>query len=332
MKFYKHKRFWWISLPSAVLVVAFLSGPVPPDPKYNYRLPHLPSNLEELEAHIQNREASLPLRKDAHARILWHEGRKQKTEISIVYLHGFSGTYRDGYPLNVNLAEALNANIYLSRWAGHGMKPNHALENFTPENAWESAQEALAIGERIGEKVVILSTSTGGTLALHLAAHYPNKVAGLVNISPNIKDDQFGAFLLNTPWGGEIAHLVSFGQHRKIKHESDLARHYWDTIYPAEALVNLQVLVNSTMTDSTFMKIHCPVLTLYYHENFLKEDEHVEVSIYEKKHQLLGSPEQEVKLIPLEKPKSHFIGSDIKSKDYQTAQNIALEFIREHIR
>lgn len=325
------KRIWIPALITLLLVVGYFIGPRPDEPVYGYTLPIYPTDLSELEKMIQDSESSLPLREDNQARIIWCDSVPRVTPISIVYLHGFAGSYRDGYPLNVNVAKAIGANIYLSRWAGHGMKPRQALENFTPEAAWKSAKEALVIGSKIGEKVVLLSTSTGGTLSLFLAAHFPDQVHGMVNIGPNVEDDQFGSFLLDSPWGYELAHLVSLGEHRKIQHDSNLAYQYWDSIYPAEALINLELLVHSTMTDSTFTKVRCPVLTMYYHKNFLKEDEHVEVSLYEDVYEKFSTPDSLLKLKPLDKPKTHFVGSDIKSEDYKTAQRIAIQFIKDII-
>ena len=211
------------------------------------------------------------MRADNQARIRWQGSSPHVTEYSFVYLHGFAGSYRDGYPLNVNVADAFGANLFLARWAGHGLLPSDALRGFYAEAAWRSAKEALAIGRRIGRKVIILSTSTGGTLAMKLAATYPDSVFALVNISPNVRDEQFGASLLNTPWGHEIAHAISLGKHRHISHSEPLAAQYWDTIYPAEDLVNLQVLVETTMNEETFTNITCPVLTVYYHKSFGKK-------------------------------------------------------------
>ncbi|HKK38165.1 MAG TPA: alpha/beta fold hydrolase [Cryomorphaceae bacterium] len=325
------KRIWIPALVLLLLVVGYFIGPRPNEPVYDFTLPSYTADLSLLEKMIQESESSLPLREDNEARIIWCDSVPRVTPISIVYLHGFAGSYRDGYPMNVNVAKALGANIYLSRWAGHGMKPQQALENFTPEAAWRSAREALAIGNKIGDKVVLLSTSTGGTLSLFLAAHFPNKVHGMVNIGPNIEDDQFGSFLLDSPWGYELAHLVSLGEHRKIQHESDLAYQYWDSIYPAEALINLELLVHSMMTDSTFAQVKCPVLTMYYHKNFLKEDEHVEVSVYDRVYEKFSTPDSLLKLKPLDRPNTHFVGSDIKSEDYKTAQKIAVEFIESTI-
>ena len=50
--------------------------------------------------------------------------------------------------------------------------------NLTADKLWNSAKEAYAIGRQLGKKVILIATSTGGTLALKLAAEYPD-IAGL---------------------------------------------------------------------------------------------------------------------------------------------------------
>ncbi|CAL66815.1 alpha/beta hydrolase [Christiangramia forsetii] len=322
------KRYWAIFIFILALAITYVSGPVPSKPEYSNNLPELPENLQVLKNYIAKKEDSMPVRKDNEARIIWQHNDFQKTEYSIVYLHGFSGSYRDGYPVNKNIADALKANIYMARWAGHGLEPAAALENFSAENAWESAKEALIIGSKIGEKVIIMSTSTGGTLAIKLAAEFPDRVHALINLSPNLEDDQPGTFVLNSPWGYEIANLISFGKMKKIEHKQKLARQYWDTIYPSKALVDLQVLVETTMLPNTFKKVTCPVLTLYYHRNFIEEDEHVELSTYKDAHKLLSTADSVNVLKPLKTPGTHFIGSQIKSKDTNVVEREIIDFLK----
>lgn len=323
------KKIYWVALfLLLVMGITYFSGPIPESPDYSKDLPDLPSNLAALEAYINKSEDSLPIRKDNQARIVWQD-KAEKTEYSIVYLHGFAGSYRDAYPVNKNIADSLSANLYLARWAGHGLKPPASLNNFNGENAWESAKEALRIGNMIGEKLIIMSTSTGGTLALKLAATYPEKIYALINLSPNMEDDQPGTFVLNSPWGYEIAKLISFGKNKKIEHEKEIARQYWDTIYPSSALVDLQLLVETTMLPETFKKIEIPVLTLYYHKNFLEEDQHVEVSVYKDAYTLFSTPDSLKVLKALKTPGTHFIGSDIKSKDTKTVEKEILDFLRK---
>ncbi|MFV8226847.1 alpha/beta hydrolase [Christiangramia aquimixticola] len=326
------KRYWFLLVFIIAIIITWFSGPVPQEPTYPKDLPQLPTNLAELENYIRNQESSLPVREDNEARIIFQGESPEVTEYSIIYLHGFAGSYRDGYPVNVNIADTLNAHIYLARWAGHGLIPPASLENFNGENAWESAKEALAIGTMIGKKVIIMSTSTGGTLAFKLAAEYPDRVHALINMAPNVEDDQPGTFVLNSPWGYEIADLISFGKNKKIEHEQAIARKYWDTVYPSRALVDLQVLVETTMLPQTFKNVKCPVLTLYYHKNFMEEDEHVEVDIYEDSHALLGTPKELVALKPLDTPGTHFIGSDIKSKDINIVEKEIIEFLKNKLK
>lgn len=323
------KSYWIAAIIILVLIVLYFSGPRIPTPEYGTELPELPTDLEQLENYVKQKEERLPLRKDNQARILWHQEDPEVTEFSLVYLHGFGGSYRDGFPVNVKIADTLDANLYLSRWAGHGMLPEEALEDFSATAAWESAKEALAIGEKIGKKVIIMSTSTGGTLAFKLAATYPDKVYALINLAPYLEEDTYGAFLLNSPWGCELAHLVSFWQHNVITHEKEIAAQYFDTIYPSEALVDLQVLLNTSTTQKVFEQVNCPVLTLYYHENILQEDEHVEVEVYPEVYETLATPDSLKELVALEEPKSHFLGSGIKSENTKVVVKEIVEFLRE---
>lgn len=325
------KRYWIPALVLLGLIATYFLGPTPPNPEYNTRFPNLPDDLKHLDNLIQQKESRLPLRKDNRARILWQQEEPGVTEYSVVYLHGFGGSYRDGYPVNVKIADTLGANIYLSRWAGHGMVAEEALEDFSPEAAWESAKEALAIGEKIGRKVIILSTSTGGTLAFKLAATYPEKVHALINLSPYIEDDTDGAFLLNTPWGYELAHLVSWGDHMKVEHKKEIAAQYFDTVYPSGALVDLQVLLASITTSKMFKKVHSPVLTLFYYENFLEEDDHVEVEVYPEVYNLLATPDSLKSLVRLVEPKTHFLGSDIKSENTEVVVREIVRFLRKDL-
>ncbi len=322
----------WLYIPGVLLVAAtaaYFLGPRIEVPQYSRSFPDLPEDLESLQAYINVREEEAPTRQNNQARIVWADTSPTVTEYAFVYLHGFGASYRDGYPVNVNVPAIFGANTYLSRWSGHGLKADEALEQFTPENSWEDAKTALLIGQRIGKKVIVLSTSTGGTLAIKLAATYPDRVHALINIGPNVEDDQPGASLLMSPWGYELAHLVSMGQNRKIDQEEPQAAQYFDTIYPAEALVNLQILVQTTMEEATFQSVRCPVLSMYYQENFLQEDEHVEVSRIPEIHDLLATPDDEKLIVTLPTPKTHFMASDIKSADWMATQRVIVEYCKD---
>ncbi|CAH1001739.1 hypothetical protein LEM8419_02645 [Neolewinella maritima] len=313
----------------AVIVLAYFLGPRIDIPTYAETLPTVPQTLADLDRYVQQGEASQPTRPNNQARIVWNDSTPRVTDYAFVYLHGFAGSYRDGYPVNVNVPRIFGSNVYLGRWAGHGLQARAALQDFSPEAAWQDAREALAIGKQIGRRVILMSTSTGGTLAFKLAADFPDDVAGLINMGPNVEDDQPGASLLMSPWGHELANLASFGTNKKISHEEPGAAQYFDTIYPSRALVDLQILVQTTMGDTTFRRVRSPVLILYYHKNALNEDEHVEIDRYPELHELLATPPDQVRLQPLPTPETHFVGSDIKSKDWMAAQRAMVDFCTE---
>lgn len=322
------KRYWIPGLIILVLVVTYLLGPPPPEPVFVKSLPEVPA-LAALDRYVAEKEAQWNLRADNEARIVWADSSHQQTEFAFVYLHGFAGSYRDGYPWNTQLADTFNANIYLARYAGHGMVPPDNMITFSPEAAWEDAKEALAIGEVLGRKVVLLSTSTGGTLATLLAAQFPDRVHGVINIGPNFQDDIPGTWMLNSNWGYELAHLVSTGDWREVSHADPRANQYWDTMYVAEALMELQVLVEAATKDSLLEKVSAPVLTMYYHKDESNEDERVEVSVYPRVHQTFSTPQHQIVLQPLPTPETHFCGSDIMSKDVPLTLRTAVGFCRE---
>ncbi len=323
------KYVWGIGIFLALLIITYFSGPIPNAPVYPHTLPRVSGNLKALEDSIVKSESQAPVRPGNEAHIVWQDSTPTKTKYCFLYLHGFAGSYRDGYPLNKLVADRYHGNLYMARWAGHGLQPEYAMKTFSPEEAWLSARQALAVALQLGEKVIILSTSTGGTLAIKLAEAFPGKVEALINISPNIRDEQAGASLLNTPWGSEIAHLVFMGDKKKVKHEQDSAKLYWDTIYPVQALLDLQNLLETTMIPETYKKVTCPVLTLYYYDDLLHKDRRVDIERYPEVHEQLGTPDSLQKLVSLSTPGTHFIGSSIKSEDYNSALDVIYEFCED---
>ena len=320
---------WVVAVILVALVITYFTGPKVPEPKYDLARPQVPGKLEELAGWVSDREAGEPLRGNNGAHVRFYGNTVTRTEYAIVYLHGFGGSWYDAYPVNHQLADSLGANLYAARWGDHGLKPPHSLVGFSADAAWEEAKTALEIGKRLGDKVIILSTSTGGTLALKLAAEFTDDVYALVNFSPNVKDDMPGTWVLSTPWGAELAALIGFGDGiREVSHDEPAANQYFDTAFVSSALVNLQNLVATTMRVETFARVTCPVLTLYYHKDGFNEDERVEVDVYDEMHAALGTAAGRKKLLALPTPKSHFLGCGIMSMDTDAPLRETLGWLR----
>ncbi|MEY2903169.1 MAG: hypothetical protein RLY89_2275 [Bacteroidota bacterium] len=310
-----------------VLVVVYFVGPHPSKPIYDQALPSVPSTATELEQYISQEEAKHQVKKDNEAKIIWADSTKKKTPYAIVYLHGFSASWMEGAPAHQNIAKQFGCNLYLARLAEHGIDTSDALINMTADNLWETAKQAYAIGRQLGDTVILMGTSTGGTLALQLAAAYP-EVGGLILYSPNIAINDPNAWLLNNPWGVQIARMVKGSKYNLIAGDSSYAK-YWNTQYRLEAVANLEELLETKMNESTFKSIHQPVLTLYYYKNEQEQDNVVKVTATKAMFAELGTKPALKRAVAMPLTGNHVLASPIVSKDVTGVEKQTQLFLTE---
>ncbi|MBL7731374.1 MAG: alpha/beta hydrolase [Chitinophagaceae bacterium] len=309
----------WLAAILLLLIVVYFLGPRPATPHYTTSLPAVPAEAGALERYIKQNEAQHKLKPDNEARIIWfNDSLKQPTEYAVVYLHGFSASQEEGDPVHIDFAKKFGCNLYLARLDAHGVDTTEPLASFTAEGVWNSAKQAYAIGKQLGKKVILLSTSTGGTLALKLCAEYPD-IAANIMLSPNIAINDPNAWLLNNHWGLQIAHLVT-GKHRTVDDTTAVYAQYWNNRYVTKSLVQLEELLESTMKESTFQKVKQPVLLLYYFKDEEHQDDVVKVPAMKRMFTQLGTPENLKKQVAIPNAGNHVIGSYIKSKDYQSVE------------
>ncbi|NOS93933.1 MAG: alpha/beta hydrolase, partial [Cyclobacteriaceae bacterium] len=237
-----NKKIMYFTFPVILLVAIYFMGPTPAKPVYDPAMPTVPQNAEELEKYVALQESKHQLKPDNEARIIWADSSKKKTPYSVVYIHGFSASQEEGDPIHKSFAKKFGCNLYLARMADHGVDTTNQLQYFSPDRWWASSKEALAIGKALGDKVILMSTSTGGTMSIMLAAEYPQDVYAMINMSPNIEINDGNAWLLNNPWGLQIARQVIGGDSRVFPPDS-LKDKYWNNNYRLEAIVQLQELV-----------------------------------------------------------------------------------------
>jgi esterase/lipase len=311
-----------------LLAVVYLIGPSPSKPNYNNTIIEVPAEPTALEKFIADGEALHKVKPNNEARIVWaNDSLKQKTKYAIVYLHGFSASQEEGNPVHRTIAKEFGANLYLSRLSQHGIDTPDELVNMTAENLWESAKEAYAIGKAIGDTVILMGTSTGGTLALMLAANYP-EVGGLVLYSPNIAINDPNAWLLNNPWGLQIARLVKKSNYMIINKPIAQYNQYWNHHYRLEATVQLEELLETAMTKTTFEKIKQPTLVLYYYKNETAQDPVVKVSAMKEMFANIQTPSEKKKMVPIPNCGNHVMASPIQSKDIETVKKESALFLK----
>lgn len=323
MKFIK-----WLGFIILLLIVVYFLGPHPSSPKYTQELPAIPSQPAMLEKYVHDQEALHKLKPDNEARIVWmNDSLKGKTDHAVVYLHGFSASQEEGDPSHYTFAKKFGCNLYMARLAEHGIDTADAMANLTADKLWNSAKEAYATGKQLGKKVILMATSTGATLALKLAAEYP-EIEGLILLSPNIAINDPLAWVANNHWGLQIAQLVK-GKYNTTDDSSALERQYWYNKYRMEAVTEMQELLETTMKASLFEKIKQPVLMLYYYKDEEHQDKTVKVSAMKRMFRQLGTPDSLKRAIAVPNAGEHVIGSYIKSKDIKTVIDECEKFGKE---
>lgn len=310
-----------------LLVVVYFSGPKPAAPVYVNTLPEVPAQLTALETYINQREAKLPVKTANEARIIWADStHKEQTEYVLIYLHGFTASQGEGEPVHRDFAKKFGCNLYLSRLAGHGLKGEDAMLEFTPEKLWASTLEAYAIGKKLGKKVILMGTSTGGALALRLAANFP-EIKGVILYSPNIAINDGSAWLTNKPWGLQLIRKVMGGMYSKKSADTDpKVLQYWYSQYRLEAVPQLQEFIETSNTRQTYEQVKQPVLMLYYYKDEQHQDKTVRVDAMLKMFDELGTPAALKVKSAIPEAGTHVIASPLLSKGVQAVESKTFSF------
>src|SRR5262245_29561336 len=158
---------WAVVLAIWLVTLAALAGPLFPFTPRPSDIADAVVLAPDVDVYLREREAQQPDVKPELAKtIVWNEPTtRNRTPLALVYIHGFSASRRDITPVVETLASALHANAFLTRLAAHGSASAAAFATITAQDWLDDAREALAIGYRIGERVVLIGTSTGALLA-----------------------------------------------------------------------------------------------------------------------------------------------------------------------
>ena len=175
-------------------------------------------------------------------RITWFD-KREATAYSVLYLHGFSATRQETAPLAEIVAHSLGANLFETRLTGHG-REREPLAEVRAEDWLADATEALAVARQLGERVIVIGTSTGATLAAAMLDHPGmSAVDTLVMVSPNFAPKDANAAWLTRPAGPLLARLL-VGDTRSWQPHNALQARFWSTSYPLSAPVEVMRLVD----------------------------------------------------------------------------------------
>lgn len=218
--------------------------------------------LTQLVDVIQSSEARhSDIVQGAEKHIRWYQDKPVKSDIAFVYIHGFSASRQELSPVIELLADHFAANVFYSRLTGHGRSDDAMAEATT--DAWKKdIQEAYDIGRVIGKNVVLISTSTGGTLATWLLSQKATQQPfANIMVSPNFEVKNNSAWLLKSSLGTWFAKKIN-GDYHSFTPLSKAHAQYWTERYPLDAVTPMMQLLDEVdeLDKST---VTAPQLIIY---------------------------------------------------------------------
>jgi alpha-beta hydrolase superfamily lysophospholipase len=308
----------WLLVLVATLAALWLLAPREP---VDREISFDPASLgPDLDAWLAASEAQVPdLTEGSAKRIVWAGDKGAKTPLALVYVHGFSATAEEIRPVPDQVARSLGANLYFTRLAGHG-RSGDAMATATAGDWIEDMAEAMAMGRRLGDRVLVMGTSTGATLAA-IAATDPalsTDMAGIVMISPNFRVNNPAAMILELPFARQWGPLVA-GDTRSFTPVNAGHAAHWTTSYPTLALFPMAALLREARAQD-YAAAQMPLLVI-----FSPDDQVIDPAAIGPVAAGWGGPVQveERRMGPDDDPFSHVIAGDILSPG-QTADTVAL--------
>ena len=287
----------------------------------------LPEPIDDVDAYLEAAESAAgarqPLIPGAEKRITWYDGM-QRTPYAVVYLHGFSATRQEIAPAAERIANELGANLFETRLSGHGLQREVLIDVKAKDWLLDTA-EALAIGSGIGERLVVIGTSTGATLATAMTGHAAMRsVSALVLISPNFAPANASAQLLTAPAGPLLAKLW-YGDTRRWEPYNERQARYWATEYPFDAVVEVMRLVDYTEARLPLRLDHDLLVFLS------RDDRVVSVAAIDTALERIDAPrKQVVEIRDPGDPSHHVLAGDILSPGMtETLVSAVVAFVRD---
>lgn len=254
---------FYLLITLGLVVLLFKFGPRPrlDAAERQPQVPQMP--IEKLPEWLDGQESRVPnLVPGTAAHIEWaDETNPQVTPFCFLYLHGFSATWQETAPLTSRLAKVRAANVVHARLAGHGEGEAGML---TAAEHWlQSVTDHFDLATRLGEKVIIVGTSTGCTVATWLLNNPLNaaKVHACLFLSPNFRIRSRFGFLLTWPFSQHWIHLI-LGRQHQWEPVSEAQANAWTSRYSTLALIEMQKTVDYA-AQLDFGQFKTPLVMMY---------------------------------------------------------------------
>ncbi len=110
---------------------------------------------------------------------------KKKQKIGVLLIHGFT-SFRASLEILIPELDKKNIPWHYPILAGHNTKPED-LEDKTWEHWQKDVENGLNYLLPVCKQIIIIGLSMGALLSLELATKYPDKIKGLILLSPALK-------------------------------------------------------------------------------------------------------------------------------------------------
>ena len=223
--------------------------------------PEATTALEAEELLAKRDAAAAPLAPEAGSFVAWAGSRGVRTDLCVLYIHGWSASPREVDPVDARVATSLRANLIRFRLTAHGVRPTERAgplmrDTATRDALLQDVATAYACAKLLGKRVVIVAASTGATLSAWLASQpwvqAEQTIAAMAFISPAfalLKPSEtiyavlkWTIALLPAPLSGAIINAAVGAEHKLVPPNTELMQEYFDTwtiCYPTVAVQNL---------------------------------------------------------------------------------------------
>ena len=317
----------------ALLLLVIFLGPRPEFPSLESpKIERLGISLDSLDRFVQEKDLSVSnLKPDNQSMLFWADSLR-KTPYSVVYLHGFSASPMESGTFPIEFAKDFGFNLYMPLLAEHGRNDRESFVDLTPNDLIVSAKQAIAVGQLIGENVIVMSCSTGSTLSIYLAGANHELIDVLMMYSPNIAIKDPTAAMITGPWGKQLLKAVSGDYWNPNGRGEGDALKYWTTTYRTEGLIALQSLLDQTMTTEVFGKVTQPMFVGYYHKNEEENDPTISTDAIQDFIKSVATPKSFIVDHPFPNAGAHVITNPIKAENVHEVKDATYLFMTEKLK
>lgn len=256
--------------------------PLPPPPPGHPAAPAagVDEGMEAYLARRLERASSEGVRPGNEERLVRRSAAR--APVVVLFVHGFGASRAEGEAVVEPLAAGLGADVYYTRLPGHGGDLTaHAAAR--PEQYLERMEEDFHHVRALGDRLVLIGSSTGALLCTWLAARHPEDVSALVLASPLFDFADPMSFLLSRRAGMTLIEAL-YGEIRDASWRSDPERRkqpgyedHWITKQRFRAVLTLDDLRRTIGTDEILGAVRAPALFLYHYADAKHHDRVVSV-------------------------------------------------------